>query len=370
MIVKSLELQNFRNYESLSIRFDENTNILYGQNAQGKTNILEAIHMTGTSKSHKGSKDKEIIRFGEEEAHIKAQIEKDGSEYQVDLHLRRTKSKGIAINRVPIRKATELFGILNLVVFSPEDLGIIKEGPAERRKFMDAELCQLDKVYLYDLSIYNKALDQRNKLLKDIYSNPSLEKTLDVWNEQLVSYGKKIIARRMQFCEVLDSIMREIHSSITGEKEQIQLVYQPDVSLEDYEKKFSESRGRDIRFGQTHVGPHKDDIVFMINGNDARKYGSQGQQRTCALSLKLSEIELVKRSIGGTPVLLLDDVLSELDSERQNLLLNEIHDIQTIITCTGLDEFIKNRFQVNKVFQVRNGQVFETGDVLTEGNAL
>ena len=180
MIIKSMELKNFRNYEDLKISFDEGTNILFGDNAQGKTNILEAVYMSGTSRSHKGSKDKEMIRFGEQEAHIRTIVVKKEKEYQIDMHLKNSRSKGIAINRVPIRKASELFGILNMVFFSPEDLNIIKNGPAERRKFLDAELCQLDKIYLADLTTYNKLLNQRNKLLKDISFQPGLTETLEI----------------------------------------------------------------------------------------------------------------------------------------------------------------------------------------------
>lgn len=354
MIIKSLELSNYRNYENLNIVFDKSTNILFGNNAQGKTNILESIYMSGTSRSHRGSKDKEIIRFGYDEAHIKSIIEKDNREFQIDIHLKKSRAKGIAINKIPIKKAIELFGILNLVVFSPEDLAIIKNGPSERRRFMDAELCQLDKVYLYDLTIYNKALNQRNKLLKDINFNPQLKDTLDVWNSQIIDYGRRIISRRRALIEQLNDIVKPIHENITGGSENIHIGYEMNVTEEAYEDEFNNSTDRDIRFGQTHIGPHRDDLSFEVNDIDMRKYGSQGQQRTCALSLKLAEIELVKNSIHEKPVLLLDDVLSELDSERQNLLLNQINDIQTIITCTGVEDFIKNRFKINRIFQVEN----------------
>ena len=191
MIIKSIELQNFRNYEDLNISFDEGTNIFYGDNAQGKTNILEAAYLSGTTKSHKCSKDKEMIRFGEQESHIRTVVVKKEKEYQIDMHLKHNRSKGIAINKVPIKKASELFGILNMVFFSPEDLNIIKNGPAERRRFLDSELCQLDKIYLSDLTTYNKILNQRNKLLKDMVYRPDLKDTLPVWDMQLVETGRK-----------------------------------------------------------------------------------------------------------------------------------------------------------------------------------
>lgn len=359
MIIKSIELKNFRNYENLNISFDEGTNIIYGNNAQGKTNILEAAYMSGTTKSHKGSKDKDMIRFGEQEAHLRTVVIKQGKEYQIDMHLKQSRSKGIAVNRVPMKKASELFGILNIVFFSPEDLNIIKNGPAERRRFLDAELCQLDKVYLADLTNYNKILNQRNKLLKDMLYRPDLSDTLPVWDMQLVETGKKIIRRRKQFVEELNEIVHGIHYKISGEKEELVLKYEPSIDDIFLEDELNRAKVRDLKLCQTSVGPHRDDMLFSIQGVDIRKFGSQGQQRTSALSLKLSEIELVKRSIHDTPVLLLDDVLSELDSNRQNYLLNNIYDTQTMITCTGLDEFVKNRFQINRVFEVINGQVFE-----------
>jgi DNA replication and repair protein RecF len=357
MIIKSLELANFRNYEELNISFDKGTNILYGDNAQGKTNILEAIYVSATTKSHKGSKDKEIINFNKEEAHIRTYLEKENVETRVDMHLRKNKSKGIAIDGQKIKKAADLMGLLNVVFFSPEDLSIIKDGPAERRRFADMELCQLDSFYLYNLNHYNKIIGQRNKLLKDMYFQPELKETLNIWDSQLVSFGSKIIERREQFVKQLGDIIFDIHKKLSGGKEELVIAYEPDVSIEDFEKQMKYNQDKDIRLKQTTTGPHRDDFSFVVNGVDIRKYGSQGQQRTAALSLKLSEIELVKKISKDTPVLLLDDVLSELDSNRQNYLLNSIGNIQTIITCTGLDEFINNRFEINKIFKVTNGTV-------------
>lgn len=357
MILKSVALSHFRNYDDLYIEFDKRTNILYGDNAQGKTNVLESIYVSGTTKSHKGSKDRELIQFGQEEAHIRTIVEKGGLDYQIDMHLKKNKPKGIAINRMPIKKASDLFGILNIVFFSPEDLNIIKNGPSERRRFLDVELCQLDKIYLYNLTKYNKVLNQRNRLLKDINFRPELLDTLAVWDMQLIEYGKKIIRTRKEFLEELNGIVYKIHKNISGNKEELVLKYETDVLEENLEQELVRCREKDLKFGQTSVGPHRDDLCFMIQEIDVRKFGSQGQQRSCALSLKLSEIELVKKSIKETPVLILDDVLSELDSNRQNFLLNSIHDIQTLITCTGLDEFVRNRFEINKIFKVVNGTV-------------
>ena len=359
MNIRSIELKNFRNYENLEISFDEGTNILFGDNAQGKTNILEAAYMSGTTKSHKGSRDREMIRFGEEEAHLKTVVVRGGREYQIDMHLKKNRAKGIALDKIPIKKASELFGILNIVFFSPEDLNIIKNGPAERRRFLDSELCQLDRIYLADLTNYNKILAQRNKLLKDMIYRPSLSDTLPVWDMQLIETGKKIIRRRKQFVDELREIVSDIHYRISGGKEELFLKYEPNIDDIFFEDELSRAKEKDKKLCQTSVGPHRDDLLFSIGDVDIRKYGSQGQQRTSALSLKLSEIELVRKSISDTPVLLLDDVLSELDSSRQNYLLNNISDTQTIITCTGLDEFVRNRFTVNRVFEVIAGHVYE-----------
>ena len=355
MIIKTLELADFRNYETLNISFDKGTNILFGDNAQGKTNILEAIYISATTKSHKGSKDKEIIHFDKEEAHIRTYLEKEDVEYRVDMHLRKNKSKGIAIDGQKIKKAADLLGLLNVVFFSPEDLSIIKNGPAERRRFADIELCQLDSFYLYNLNNYNKIINQRNKLLKDMYFNQNLKETLNIWDSQLVSYGSKIIERREAFADQLCEIIGDIHKKLSGGKEDLIVKYEPDVRIDDFESRMKENQEKDIRFKLTSTGPHRDDFSFIVNGIDIRKYGSQGQRRTAALSLKLSEIELVKKMTKDTPLLLLDDVLSELDSNRQNYLLNSIGDIQTIITCTGLDEFINNRFKINRVYNITNG---------------
>ncbi len=357
MIIKSIELADYRNYDFLTLQFDRGTNILYGDNAQGKTNILEAIFVSATTKSHKGSKDKEMIRFGKEEAHIRTYIEKENVESRVDMHLRSSRSKGIAIDGQKLKKAADLLGLCNVVFFSPEDLGIIKNGPAERRRFVDMELCQLDSFYLYNLNHYNKIVNQRNKLLKDMYLNPDLKETLGIWDMQLVSFGSKIIERRRLFVEQLNEIIYEIHKKLSGGKEDLTISYEPDVEIEGFERKLKNNQDRDIKTKMTSVGPHRDDFSFMVGNTDIRKFGSQGQQRTAALSLKLSEIELVKKITKDHPVLLLDDVLSELDSNRQNYLLNSIGDIQTIITCTGLEEFVNNRFEVNKIFKVSEGVV-------------
>ncbi len=362
MIIKSIELADYRNYDSLIMQFDKGTNILFGDNAQGKTNILEAIFVAATTKSHRGSKDREIVNFDKEEAHIRTYLDKEGVETKVDMHLRKNKSKGIAIDGQKIKKAAELMGLCNVVFFSPEDLGIIKNGPAERRRFVDMELCQLDGMYLYNLNHYNRIINQRNRLLKDMFMAPDLKETLGIWDMQLVSFGSKIIERRTLFVEQLNEIIYGIHKKLSGDKEELQICYEPDVKTEDFEGKLMYAQNRDIKAKMTSVGPHRDDFSFLAGGVDIRKYGSQGQQRTAALSLKLAEIELVKKLTGDNPILLLDDVLSELDSNRQNYLLNSIGEIQTIITCTGLEEFVNHRFEIDRVYKVAEGNVTRMGN--------
>lgn len=357
MIVESIKLNHFRNYDALEISFHRGTNLFYGDNAQGKTNILESVYLCGTTRSHKGSKDKELIHFGEEEAHICMTIKKNEMSYRIDMHLKKNKTKGIAINGVRVRKASELIGLGNFVFFSPEDLNIIKNGPSERRRFLDMELCQLDKIYLYHLSNYNKALVQRNKLLKDYGFYRESGDMLDVLDEQLVQHGSVVIRLRGEFAEKLNEIISEIHSNLSGQREHLFLEYEKDVEIEDFGQKLKMNRERDIRTKITNAGPHRDDLGFLVDDIDIRKYGSQGQQRTAALSLKLSEIEIVKRHVKDTPVLLLDDVLSELDSSRQKYLLESIHDIQTMITCTGVDDFVNNNFHIDRLFRVVQGTV-------------
>lgn len=357
MYIESLELKNYRNYDQLNIHFDPHVNILFGDNAQGKTNILEAVFLCATTKSHRGSKDKDMIQFEEEEAHIRSFVRKNEISHKIDMHLRKNKTKGVAIDGLTIRKSSELFGMCNIIFFSPEDLGIIKNGPLQRRKFMDTELCQLDKIYLQYLAKYNKVLIQRNNLLKQISYRPELKDTLDVWDIQLVEYGNYIIKKRTDFIAQLNKIIQKKHEKLTGGRESIFLEYEPNINTDNFEKQLKEKREMDLRNYNTGCGPHRDDIKFLVNDIDIRRFGSQGQQRTAALSLKLSEIDIVKQRIKDTPILLLDDVLSELDSNRQNYLLNSIQDVQVIITCTGLDEFVKSRLTMNVVYEVVNGTI-------------
>ena len=349
MYVESLALKNFRNYEKLDIRFSDSINIIHGDNAQGKTNILEAIFMAATTKSHRNSKDRDIIRFGEEESHIRLNLKKRDVGHRIDMHLRKSKPKGVAIDGIPIKRSTELFGLINIIMFSPEDLSVIKNGPGERRRFMDMEICQLSRIYYSNLLKFNKVLDQRNNLLKQIYFKPKMESTLDVWDEQLVDVGRSIISERSNFINMINDIIRDIHSGITSDNEKIEIKYEPNVDKDSFLQVLKDKRKLDIKNSITMTGPQRDDFGVFINGNDVRVFGSQGQQRTAALSLKMAEIQLVKRIINDNPILLLDDVMSELDEKRRNALLENISDIQTLITCTGYDDFIRQRINVDKL---------------------
>ena len=358
MIIESIELKNYRNYDKLHMDFSHGTNILYGDNAQGKTNILEAIYVCATTKSHRGSKDKEIIQFDRDESLIKLNVRKRDVPYRIDMHLKKNRAKGVAVNGVPIKKASELFGIVNVVFFSPEDLNLIKNGPAERRRFIDLELCQLNKLYVHSLVQYNKIVTQRNKLLKDIMFRPDYEETLDIWDMQLVQYGREVIRCREAFVGQLNDLIGGIHRQLSGEKESLHISYEPNVTVDMFEDTLRKSRPSDLKQRTTLTGPHRDDLSFIINDIDIRRFGSQGQQRTAALSLKLAEIELVKKIVNDYPILLLDDVLSELDGSRQNHLLSGINHIQTMITCTGLEDFVNNRFRIDKIFKVVSGEVY------------
>ena len=343
MKIESIKLENFRNYESLFLSFHEGTNLFYGDNAQGKTNILESVYLCGTTKSHRDSRDREIIKLDQEESHIRMILSKHEISYQIDMHLKRNKAKGIAINGIPIRRASELIGLGNFIFFSPEDLNIIKNGPSERRRFLDMELCQLNRIYVHNLTNYNRILMQRNRLLKDISFHPEYEDMLDIWDRQMVEYGCQVIRSRDEFVKQLNEIIYEIHKKLSGDREDLKLSYEKNVSEQEFDRQLRKSRERDVKLKVSHTGPHRDDLVFNIKNIDLRKYGSQGQQRTTALSLKLAEI--------------LDDVLSELDGNRQRYLLESINDVQTLITCTGVEDFVKNHFQIDRLYHVKNGIV-------------
>lgn len=355
MYIEKLSLKNYRNIEKLNIELSENINIFYGDNAQGKTNILESMFMCATGRSQRTHIDKELIKFDENSAHIQMIVNKYEYKDRIDIHIKQKEKKGIAVNNIVVKRLGELFGTVNIVLFSPEDLMLIKEGPSHRRRYMDIELCQLSKVYYSNLQKYYKVLKERNNALKS--GKKSVFDTLDIWDSQLCMYGKKIMETRAGFINELNKTGAKIHSRITENKEYLNIEYKPSVAADDYEDKLISSREKDIYYGTTSYGIHKDDMTFIINGINARDYGSQGQQRTICLTIKLSEVEIIKNKTGNKPVLLLDDVLSELDKSRQNFIVNNIQDIQTVITSTGNDEILENLNNGAKVFYVRNGEV-------------
>lgn len=352
MYISNLKLKNFRNYDYLNINFSKNKNIIYGNNAQGKTNIIEAIYIIANGKSQKICKDKELIKFNENEAHINATIcgEKNNI---IDIHLHKEQTKGIAVNKNKIKKISEFLNLTNLILFSPEDLNIIKDGPSIRRKFLDIENCKLSKNYIVNLINYNKVLNQRNNLLKEIKEI----NLLDVWDEQLFKYGKEIIIERNNFIEEIKKIVEEISYKISGQKEILKIDYEKNVSIEKFKENLIKNRENDIKYKITHTGPHRDDIKFLIDNNDIRYFGSQGQKRTAALSLKLAEIKLIKEKTKEEPILLLDDVFSELDETRQKYIVDAISNTQTIITATGIKNNIYNLLKADAIFEVKDGKV-------------
>ena len=355
MHIESLECKNFRNYRALTLAFSPGINILYGDNAQGKTNLLEAIRLAGTTRSHRMARDAEMISFGEAEAHLRLQLRGNGGARRIDMHLRRSGPKGIAIDGVPIRKASELMGTLHTCLFSPEDLAIVKSGPKERRRFLDAELCQLSGRYFAELSAYNKVVLQRNALLKEFSRRRDMADTLEIWDEQLLAHGLPLLAARRDFLAELSELAAGQHAQLSGEKEALQLAYEPDVDEEHFAAELAANHTRDLALRTTTTGPHRDDIGVRVNDIDLRRFGSQGQQRTAALSLKLAEIALVRQRTGEDPVLLLDDVFSELDAHRQELLLSNVSGTQTFITCTGVEGLLEKFPQAAK-YRIKEGK--------------
>lgn len=340
MIIKSIELVNYRNYDNQLVELSPSLNVLIGNNAQGKTNMLEGIFLCAIGRSPRTTKDKELIKWGCSFSKITLEINKNDGRKKIEMFLFADQNKAIKINSMTIKRMGELMGEFNAIYFSPDELKLVKDAPDERRRFMDIDLSQFSKNYFYSLSKYNEILMQRNKLLKTSSSKSVILDTVGVWNEQLAEYGSKIIFARMGLLDKLKVYANKSHMYLTNKKEKLELSYTGLVADTLFEIKdkllneYSNTIDKDIELGYTTVGPHRDDIKITINDIDVRHFGSQGQQRTVALSLKLAELEVFKENLGEYPVLLLDDVLSELDSDRQIKLLEKIKNIQTIITCT------------------------------------
>lgn len=339
MQIKSITLTNFRNYSNQSIELQNGLNVIVGKNAQGKTNLLEAIFLCAIGRSPRTTKDKDLVKWDNTMAKISLSMTKNLGKHIIDMYIFTNQNKAIKIDKIGIKKIGQLLGTFNAIYFSPDELKLIKESPEERRRFMDIDLSQFDKNYFYALSNYNKILIQRNKLLKSPDTN-TIKDTLPIWNEQLSSYGAEIIMSRLQLIDSLKVCAKKIHKILTSDAEDLELTY-VGYTAENKEElknilleKLNESVDKDIHLGFTTVGPHRDDIKISANNIDLRSFGSQGQQRTASLTLKLAELETFKNRLGEYPVLLLDDVLSELDENRQNKLLEFIAPIQTLLTCT------------------------------------
>lgn len=339
MLIKNLSLVNYRNYTNQSINLSDNLNVIIGKNAQGKTNLLEAIFLCAIGKSPRTTKDKDLIKWGSDFAKISLNVAKKIGKSDIDLYLFANQNKAIKIDKIGIKKIGQLLGTFNAIYFSPDELKLIKESPEERRRFMDIDLSQFDKNYFYALGHYNQVLQQRNKLLKSPDIN-AIKDTISIWNEQLAGYGANIIMSRLKLIESLKIHSKKIHKFLTSDNEDLELSYvgytadNVDELKNILLHKLEDSLDKDIHLGFTTVGPHRDDIKISANNIDLRSFGSQGQQRTASLTLKLAELTTFKERLGEYPVLLLDDVLSELDETRQLKLLEFISPIQTLLTCT------------------------------------
>jgi len=365
--LKALSLKNFRNYERIELEFNKDFNILYGFNGQGKTNILEAIFVCASGRSHRTSKDMELIRFDGNEYNIKADVKRTDSSVTIEIIYEKNTKKKIRLNGIPVKKVGSLMGNLNAVMFSPEDLMIIKEGPSERRRFIDITMSQLKPSYFFDLQQYARILAQRNNLLKEIEKNKSLTGTLDIWDENLVKTGSRIIKKRHEFLSKLKNLAKEKHLSLTDGSEVLDIKYVPSFSIKDLEEEkeiesaflnmLERGRQKEILKGITLYGPHRDDYQLILNGKNIRMFGSQGQQRTAVLSVKLSELDIMKEETGEYPILLLDDVMSELDRDRQKYLFKYLKGIQIFITCTDKDIFQGMLENGCSFFNVRNGSI-------------
>ena len=343
MRITQLTVDNFRNHTHSTLQLADGVNVLVGPNAQGKTNLLEAIYLSCVGRGWRTSRDNEMVQFGAESALVQVTAAKRFGSVEIAIQLGLGLKKSISINRVPIAKVAELMGQINCIFFSPDELKLVKETPADRRRFMNIDISQIDKSYFYALTRYNKILQQRNAYLK----NNGDPRELDIWDMQLVKQGTVLIQKRQEFIAQLTPYVVAKHRALTGGQETITLTYETSTDLA---RDLAAARERDLRLRTTTVGPHRDDLAILINDKDVRIYGSQGQQRTVALSIKLAEMDLFTALTGETPILLLDDVFSELDSSRQERLLTTIAKSQVVITATDAPS-------IGKIFTVKNGTV-------------
>ena len=356
MYFKNINIKNFRNYKDLFLDFNKNINIFLGKNAQGKTNLLESIYIMGLGKSFRTNKDQEMITFGENNSKVISHVidEKEDKDTEIEINFN-NEGKLIKVDGVKLQRTVDLLENVYIVVFSPDDLKIVKEGPENRRRFLDRELCQIKPIYYSDLGNYKKVLKQRNQLLRDQNKDSKL---FDVFDESLADYGIRIVKERKSFVDRLLNISNNIHNKISEGAENLEISYETKVSTkEEYLEHLKKNREIDYIKGYTNFGPHKDDLKIVVNGTDIRTFGSQGQQRTAALSMKLAEIGLIKEETGENAVLLLDDVLSELDQNRQRFLIEAMKEVQVFITATEIEESLKNKLPAGNTYYVDNGIV-------------
>ena len=353
MWIKKLKLNNFRNYKFQEIDFCKNINIIYGENAQGKTNIIESIFLSSVGKSFRTNKEKELIKFNENFCNVEINYEKSDRDGNIKIDI--SNKKNIFINKIKIKKLSELLGNIHTVIFTPDDINILKGGPENRRKFLNIMISQLRPKYMHFLSLYSKTLEERNNYLKKIKQENVTEDLLEIWDEQLISYGKIISEYRKEFIDKIKNKIKIIHKNITGEKEELKIKYLTDCLDEiNYRDLLKQRRKLDIIKGYTTRGIHRDDFQIFINDILVNVYGSQGQHRTAILSLKISELQVVNDEIGENPILLLDDFMSELDENRRSNFIENIKDTQVIITCT--DKFEINNENV-KYFNIKEGKI-------------
>ena len=356
MIIKNLILKDYRNYDKLNIGFNDKVNIIYGENGQGKTNILEAIWTIAYTKSFKAKKNIEVIKFEKENAYIEANLNNGDNNYRINIKINLQEKKKIAINGIPQQKALDIIGKFHVVLFKPEDLLIIKEGPSKRRQLINLELCQINKNYAQELIEYNEVLKNRNIVLKEDKYKTELDNLLNIYDKELIKYGSKIINCREEHVKELEEEVKKIYKEITP-NEDISILYKPSINVEKYKEELEKKREEDILRKQTTIGPQRDDLIININGKDARIYGSQGQQRTIILAIKLAESKIIKRHTNNIPIILLDDVLSELDDRRQQFLLKGIKGQQIIITVAGNNQNIDKIKEEKKVFYIKEGEL-------------
>ena len=354
MYINKIKLKNFRNYDEQEIELEPNINIFYGDNAQGKTNIIESIFISSIGKSFRTNKENELIKFNKDFSSIYIEYEKSDRQGNITINI--SNKKEIFINGVKIKKLSELLGKINTVIFTPDDINILKDGPQKRRRFLDIMIGQLRPNYVHILNMYNKTIEQRNNYLKQIKIENKSEEMLEIWDEKLAEYGIKIYEYRYEFIEKIKNKINNIHKKITDEKEEIKIEYISDCSnKEKYLNILKERRKLDIIKGFTTKGIHRDDFMIYINDELVNVYGSQGQNRTVILSLKISELQVIYDEIGEYPILLLDDFMSELDEKRRKNFLENIKDTQVIITCTDKLEIDNIKY---KIYNVKKGEIF------------